>query len=155
MLLTFEALLNFFATVVLSAYLHKGGTDSKHNRELLQRFYKGKWATGDVMALMRQTAKVYLNCRDEVPYPELVDYLFDGRKKATPSLRVLKGFVELRNRTWGHGADRDDSFFNGILPNNLRLLDDARILSATRGLSESGKDTMPTRYASLKRCSCH
>jgi tetratricopeptide (TPR) repeat protein len=121
---TFESLLHYLATVVLSAYWRDGAPEPDHNRRLLEKFYKANWGPGDLMELLRETAKLYLDRPGALPYPQLIGYLFTRRGELSPSLKVLEGFVELRNRAWGHGAGRDDRFYANILPQNRQRLDE-------------------------------
>lgn len=120
---TFESLLYFLTVTVLSAYWRSGASDPDHNCRLLEKFYKGKWSTGDLMELLRETVRLYLDSPDTLPYPQLVRYLFTLGGKPTSSLKVLEGFVELRNRAWAHAGGRDNLFYSGILETHRKRLD--------------------------------
>jgi hypothetical protein len=121
---TFESLLHYLATVVLSVYWRDGAFDTEHNRRLLEKLYKGKWSPGDLMDLLRETTRRYLGRAQALPYPQLCGYLFTPGGNPTPSLAVLEGFVELRNRVWGHGVGRDDRFYGGIVPPHRQRLEE-------------------------------
>ena len=121
---TFESLLHYLAIVVLSAYWRDSAPEPDHNRRLLEKFYKGKWSTGDLMELLRETTKLYLSRPDALPYPQLVRHLFTSGGEPSPSLKVLEGFVELRNRAWAHMGGRDDLFYDSILKEHRQRLDE-------------------------------
>lgn len=114
---TFEGLLHYLATVVVSAYFRSGLASDECNRHLLERFRKETWSTGDLLALLRDTVRLGGDCNGMLPYRELPAYLF-VRGKPSPSCLVLESFVTLRNRGWGHKTGRDDEFYAGILPAN-------------------------------------
>jgi len=119
---TFESLVHYLATVLVSQYWRDGAWDATHNKRLLEKFYKGKWATGDLMEVVCETARVYVGRPDTLPYPQLVPYLFLPDGKPSPSLQVLKSFVTLRNEAWGHRGGRADEFYADILGENERRL---------------------------------
>ncbi|MCS7065431.1 MAG: hypothetical protein NZL85_04040, partial [Fimbriimonadales bacterium] len=119
---TFESLLYFLTVVVISQYWREGASDIEHTKRLLEKFYKGKWSVGDLMELLRETTRLYRQRPNDLPYPQLVGYLFTRDGRPTPSLQVLESFVALRNEAWGHGAGRTDSFYRSIFEPNYRLL---------------------------------
>jgi WD40 repeat protein len=120
---TFEGLVHYLATVAVSAYLRSGLASPACNRHLLGRFVKGAWATGDLLALMRDTVRLAGDCGGLLPYPQLVGYLFTREGCPTPSQRVLESFVALRNEVWGHATGRDEALYAGILPQNRSRLE--------------------------------
>jgi WD40 repeat protein len=120
---TFESLVHFLATVVISAYQRSGLAVQECNQRLLERFLKGAWATGDLFALLRDTVRLAGDCGGHLPYAELPGYLFE-RDKPTASQRVLESLISLRNRKWGHGAGRTDAAFAEALPENRQRLEE-------------------------------
>lgn len=121
---TFESLLHYLATFILSSYWHDGAFEPQHNKRLIEKLYKGKWGAGDLIEILRETTKLYLNNSGALMYPELVRYLFSSGGVPSASLKVLEGFVEVRNRAWGHGAGRDDRFYSGIFKQNRQRLEE-------------------------------
>lgn len=122
---TFEAFLNFLATVVLSAYWRDGTWHPEHNRLLLDKFYKTKWSMGDVIDLLRETARIYLRrpSPGSTPYPELCRYLFTRKGSPSPSLLVLEGLIDLRNESLAHGGGRHDKLYASIMPRHRERLE--------------------------------
>jgi hypothetical protein len=64
---TFEGLVHFLATVTVSAYLRGGLANKECNSHLLQRLVKDLWATGDLMALLRDTVRLAGHCEGRLP----------------------------------------------------------------------------------------
>src|SRR5262249_16890537 len=81
---TFESLLYYLTTVVLSAYWREGACDAEHNKRLLGKLFKGKWGPGDLVELLRETTRLYLG-PGALPYP-LGSYLFKPNGQRTSSL---------------------------------------------------------------------
>jgi hypothetical protein len=123
LLLTFESLIHYLATVVLSTYLRAGLPEPDHNRRLLERFLKkGAWATGDLLALLRDTLRRPGDWSDLLPYPGLRAYLHRPGGKPTASHGVLESFITLRNDVWGHATDRTRDVFGTCLAVNRERL---------------------------------
>jgi WD40 repeat protein len=119
----FESLVHFLATVAVSAY-HRSGLDlADCNRQLVERFVKRVWSTGDLFGLLRDTIALAGDCAGFLPYAELPRYLFTARGKPTASCTILEGFIAVRNRVWGHGAGRSSVAFASILPEHRELLE--------------------------------
>jgi WD40 repeat protein len=119
LLLTFESLIHYLATVVLSTYLRAGLPEAEHNRRLLERFLKkGAWATGDLFALLRDTLRQPGDWSGLLPYPDLRTYFYLPGDKPTASQRVLESFITLRNEDWGHATDRTREIFGACLEAN-------------------------------------
>src|SRR5262249_29516983 len=53
----FEALVHYLATVAVSAYLRTGLASADCNRHLLGLLLRGKWTTGLLLALLRDTVR--------------------------------------------------------------------------------------------------
>jgi WD40 repeat protein len=119
---TFESFVHFLATVAVCAYLRSGLSNAECNRRLLEKFLKGAWSTGDLVALLRDVVRLDGAC-DWLPYPELSGYLFTAKGELTPSYRTLEAFVTLRNRAWGHVGGRDEAFYTSLLPENRDRLE--------------------------------
>jgi len=148
---TFESLLYFLTTVLLSHYWREGAPDAENNRRLLRKLYKGALSIGDLMEMMRETARLYLGRGDALPYPQLVGTLFKPNGDMTSTLRALEKLVAIRNEKLGHGAGRDDRFYASILDENRNLLDDtlgrfewlaARSLYLPKKVSDEGRVTL-------------
>ncbi len=120
---TFEALVHFLATVAVSAYLRTGLPSHDCNRFLLEMLLKGAWSTGDLFALLRDTARLAGDCGGHLPYP-LPACLFTPKGKPTAAHQVLESFVSLRNRRWGHAAGRTEAAFAEVLPPNRKRLEE-------------------------------
>lgn len=98
LLAVFQSLLHYLTTVVLSAYWREGATDPAHNGRLYEKFYhKGKWTDGDLMEMLRETVRLYLDRPDALPYPQLVGYLFKPTGEPTTSRLELERFLTRRN----------------------------------------------------------
>lgn len=108
---TFEAFLHFLATVAVSAYVRCGLPHADCNKSLADRLLKGRLSTGDLFGLLIETVRYAGNCGGHLPYGELPAYLFDSRGKPSASHKVIQALVTVRNRLWGHGANRSDRFF--------------------------------------------
>jgi hypothetical protein len=121
---TFEAMIHFLATVAVSAYLRAGVGDTESNRLLLERLSKEGWSVGDLWGLLRDTIRHTPALAEHLPYPEMVRYLVTPMGKLTRSACVLESFVSLRNRVWGHGTGREESFFAEVLPANRARLEE-------------------------------
>src|SRR5947209_1216577 len=121
---TFETLLHFLLTIVLSAYWQDGTPNAKLNRFLLEKLYKGRWSTGTLLQMLAEVTKFYHARRETLFYPELCDYLYTKSGKNTPSLHALRNLVSIRNKVWGHAGGRDDSFYANILADNRQVLED-------------------------------
>jgi hypothetical protein len=93
----FEALVHFLATVAVSAYLHTDLATAACNRHLVGVFLKGKWTTGVLYSLFRDTLRLASDCNGQLPYPEALGYLFDTWGKPTPAAQDLESFIELCN----------------------------------------------------------
>jgi WD40 repeat protein len=148
---TFESLLYFLMTVVLSNYWHEGAKDAENNRRLLGKLYKGALSTGDLMELLRETARLYLGRPEALAYRQLAGCLFMAGGEPTPTLRILEEFVAIRNEKWGHGAGRDDRFYANIIDENRDLLDEtlgqldwlsARVLYLPKVVGDDGRVTL-------------
>jgi WD40 repeat protein len=120
---TFEGLLHYLATVVVSSYFRAGLFDEHCNRVLLEKFFKQEWSAGDLAWLLDQTVRCSGDCRGQLPYAELPAYLFTEQKKPSASHQVLAALVSLRNRVWGHGAGRTDDFFQPLLEPHRKMLE--------------------------------
>lgn len=72
---TFERLIHFLATVVVSAYFRSGAADTECNRHLLEHLLMEKRTTGQLWALLRDTLRLAGDCAGLLPYPELARYL--------------------------------------------------------------------------------
>jgi WD40 repeat protein len=118
----YESLLHYLATVLISQYWRDGVFAAQYNEELLKKFYKGAWSTGDLLWVVRETTRLYLDKPDRLPYPQLVSYLFKPNGKPTSSLQTLESFVELRNKYWGHAGGRDDDAYNPLIDKHLPRL---------------------------------
>lgn len=119
---TFEAIIHYLGSVVVSAYLRTELSFADCNRLILELLLKENWSTGDLFGLLTRTVSQVNDCGGLMPYP-LRDHLFTAEGKPTSSHRVLGAFVELRNRRWGHGTGRSEASFQHILEPNRRLLE--------------------------------
>ena len=121
---TFESLISFIATVLLSAYWRDGAPNNALNARLSRLFRGRAWSIGNIIELVRETARVYLRSADTLPYPQLVSYLFKRDGSKSTSLAVLESFVNIRNEDWAHTTGRTAEFFSEIFPVHRKRLDE-------------------------------
>src|SRR5206468_1466817 len=77
LLILFEAVVHYLATVAVGAYLRTDLASAECNRHLLGVFLRGKWTAGVLYSLFRDTLRHAGDCAGRLPYPELLSYLFD------------------------------------------------------------------------------
>ena len=119
----FEGLVHFLATVAVSAYHHSGLDLPDCNRQLVDRFLKRTWSTGDLFGLLRDTIALAGDCGGMLPYAELTRYLFTAQGKPTASCAILEGFISVRNRVWAHGGGLSDADSGPLLSEHRELLE--------------------------------
>jgi len=84
---TVESLLHYLATVLLSVYCRDQAADADLNKMLVEKFYKGKWAIGDLMEIVRETTRFYSSRPDALPYSPPVQH-YPNSTKVEPKYTI-------------------------------------------------------------------
>jgi WD40 repeat protein len=123
LLTLFEVLVHYLGAVAVSAYLRTPLDRPDCNRRLADLLTRGKWATGLLYSLFRDTVRHASDCGGRLPYRALPGFLFDRFGKRTGAGEILESFVELRNEEWGHGGKRSDDYFAPLVESNRPRLE--------------------------------
>ncbi len=124
LLILFEALIHYLATVTVSAYWRTDLACPELNRRLLDLFLRDKWSTGQLYGLLRDTVRLAGDCGGHMPYSQLPRFLFKPNGKHTREEAILDTFVEVRNAHLGHPGTRTDAYAAPLVQKYRPLLEE-------------------------------